>query len=436
MHDVHFGIRRAPRQHGDDSYGPRCSDHLGAISGSTWSDSRNGCAEYAANINWCEFYGRYNYNGEGTAKWACCACGGGVIAPGDPTPSPTGCVDHLGATSGNAWSDGWNVCDAYAANTGWCDSYGIHDYSGEGTAIWACCACGGGWHATDSPTPSPILSPTSRPTPSPTLSPTSSPTPSLTPTPAALTPAVQAPVPTGSPTASPTPPPIQSTFDAMPLAMPVQTSSAGLEPVSGAMASPMSTPAPMSGSMSSSTQSTVVAAAGDPHMQNVHGERFDLMKEGRSVLLNIPRGERAGNTLLRVVADARRLGGACAGLYFSSINVTGAWSEKQRRGGYSYAARTIVKKPPKWLIFGHRHGFGCAIKVVYGRTQGGLVYLNFYVRHLGRAGFVVGGLLGEDDHSYVATPSAACLQRMALHSQSEVNRNGSDERSVASASFT
>merc|ERR1719413_52460 len=54
------------------------------------------------------------------------------------------------------------------------------------------------------------------------------------------------------------------------------------------------------------------AAVGDPHLQNVHGERFDLMKPGKHVLINIPRGVSAEKSLLRVQADARQLGGQCA----------------------------------------------------------------------------------------------------------------------------
>lgn len=304
-----------------------------------------------------------------------------MIADGHPTPAPTaGCVDHLGVTSGNEWFDGWNVCGAYAVNPGWCDSFGIHDYNGEGAATWACCACGGGWHATASPTPSPTTSSTPSPSPSPTPSPTS------------------------------------LIADAMP----------------GAMSGTMSVEMP--GSMSIS--SNVITAVGDPHLQNVHGERFDLMKPGRHVLINIPRGERPGNTLLRVVAEARRLGGACADLYFLSINITGALAEKKRKGGYHYKSWSTVKTTPKWLAFGHRGGFGCEVKVAHGRTQQGLAYLNFYIRHLARAGFAVGGLLGEDDHSVETTPPAACLKTMELHGQAEVYSNRSAVSSNAAASFT
>ncbi|CAK0834158.1 unnamed protein product [Prorocentrum cordatum] len=76
------------------------------------------------------------------------------------------------------------------------------------------------------------------------------------------------------------------------------------------------------------------SAVGDPHLQNVRGERFDLMTEGKHVLISIPRGRNAENALLRVQADARRLGGQCADLYFQTLNVTGSWAEAKQAGGY------------------------------------------------------------------------------------------------------
>jgi hypothetical protein len=151
------------------------------------------------------------------------------------------------------------------------------------------------------------------------------------------------------------------------------------------------------------------SAVGDPHLQNVHGERFDLMKAGKHVLINIPRGTSAENALLRVQADARRLGGQCADMYFQQINVTGSWAEAKKAGGLQYSVSQQDVKTPGWLAFGN-----IELKVVHGRTLGGLRYLNFYVKHLSRAGFVVGGLLGEDDHQEVSIPATSCAHRMAL----------------------
>ncbi|CAK0814145.1 unnamed protein product [Prorocentrum cordatum] len=58
-----------------------------------------------------------------------------------------------------------------------------------------------------------------------------------------------------------------------------------------------------------------VSGTGDPHLQNINGERFDLMQAGRHVLLHIPRGVGTAGTLLRAEARAQRFGG-CSDLYF------------------------------------------------------------------------------------------------------------------------
>jgi hypothetical protein len=151
-----------------------------------------------------------------------------------------------------------------------------------------------------------------------------------------------------------------------------------------------------------------ITATGDPHLKNVFGERFDLMRPGRHVLINIPRGEPIENTYLRVEADASRLGGQCADLYFQELNITGSLAEEKKAGGYRYQARGD-NETPDWLHFGK-----IDLRIVHGRTDHGIEYLNFYVKHLKRAGFAVGGLLGEDDHSQVEIPPEACIQHVTL----------------------
>ena len=58
--------------------------------------------------------------------------------------------------------------------------------------------------------------------------------------------------------------------------------------------------------------------------------------------------------------------------------------------------------------------------------------MNVYVKHLRRAGYAIGGLLGEDDHEDVVIPPEACAKKMALVA-SEGNR--SSVASLAQASF-
>jgi len=152
-----------------------------------------------------------------------------------------------------------------------------------------------------------------------------------------------------------------------------------------------------------------VAATGDPHLQNVHGERFDLMKPGKHVLINIPKGDPVENALFRVEAEASRLGGQCEDMYFQEINITGQWVEAKLVGGLRFQAPGVADESPNWLTFGK-----VQVKVAHGHTRQGTQYLNFYVKHLGHAGFAVGGLLGEDDHKDVMIPPPSCAHRTFL----------------------
>jgi len=148
------------------------------------------------------------------------------------------------------------------------------------------------------------------------------------------------------------------------------------------------------------------SATGDPHLQNVHGERFDLMKPGNHVLINIPRGELAEKALLRVQAEAKNVGGSCGDMYFEEVNITGSWAEAKQAGGYHHSLSHVAGG---WIAFGE-----VELKVVKGHTQSGIEYLNVYVKHLGRAGFPVGGLLGEDDHQDEAVAPVGCLKQLQL----------------------
>jgi len=159
------------------------------------------------------------------------------------------------------------------------------------------------------------------------------------------------------------------------------------------------------------------SAVGDPHLQNIHGERFDLMKVGRHVLINIPRGKDAEHAMLRVQADARRFGGKCADLYFQELNITGSWAEAKKAGGFHYSVSQHDDETPEWVAFGK-----VQLKVVHGRTDRGLLYLNVYVKHLRRAGFAIGGVLGEDDHEDIIVPPDACAKKMSLLELGEGHR--------------
>jgi hypothetical protein len=173
-----------------------------------------------------------------------------------------------------------------------------------------------------------------------------------------------------------------------------------------------------------------VSATGDPHLQDINGQRFDLMKPGKHVLINIPRG-RQMNALLRVQAVARQIGGHCSDMYFEDLNITGGWVEAKWPGGLRFHAEGVHNEEPKWLTFGKVQA-----KVAHGRTQNGVQYLNFYVKHLGHSGFAVGGLLGEDDHTDAMTPPARCADHLVLaEGSSGGSAEGPSMLSVAAADF-
>jgi len=100
-------------------------------------------------------------------------------------------------------------------------------------------------------------------------------------------------------------------------------------------------------------------------------------------------------------------------MYFQELNVTGSWAEGQNAGGYHYSVSQHDVDAPKWLQFGSLFR-KVELKVVHGTTDSGLRYLNVYVKHLGHAGYAVGGLLGEDDHEDVIVSPEGCEKRMSL----------------------
>jgi len=157
-------------------------------------------------------------------------------------------------------------------------------------------------------------------------------------------------------------------------------------------------------------------AVGDPHLQNIYGQRFDLMQPGRHTLIRIPAGAPdAAALLLGVSAKVRQVGAACSDMYFKELNVTGAWAEAKQAGGFQFRAEEASScDGESWKM---SLGDGkLDLKVAHGCTSQGARYLNFYVKHLGRVGMAVGGLLGEDDHTAAATPQERCQKMLTLSS--------------------
>jgi len=171
---------------------------------------------------------------------------------------------------------------------------------------------------------------------------------------------------------------------------------------------PTSPPAPAT--PSPTTPASGASATGDPHLQNILGQRFDLMRPGKHVLINIPRGANVENALLQVEADAQNMGGRCADMYFQELNITGAWVKATKHaGGLHFRAQDVADGRMNWEQFGK-----VGLKVAHGRTKQGTQYLNLFAKRLDRTGLAVGGLLGEDDHSEAAMPPRGCAQTLSL----------------------
>lgn len=179
-----------------------------------------------------------------------------------------------------------------------------------------------------------------------------------------------------------------------------------------------------------------VIGRGDPHLINVRGQRFDLYQPGVHVLLQVPRGAAPNATKLRLQARAEKMGAKCSDMYFQAINLTGQWVEDELyyqslnltagfleaaqgargsgnvQGGLRFFAESADRRRnTPWMDFG-----GVGVKVVWGHTGGGIKYLNVLLRHVSKAGSLIGGLLGGDDHTFVSTPSKMCSHATALWS--------------------
>lgn len=146
-----------------------------------------------------------------------------------------------------------------------------------------------------------------------------------------------------------------------------------------------------------------VSGTGDPHLVNVHGQRFDLYQPGVHPLVRIPRSAMRKVALL-VAARATRLGDGCKELYFTEVNITGTWS--RGRQNLTWAAGDAAPGRARWRMFRQ-----VGVKVVHGHTLLGTRYLNVLVRGLNKAHYAIGGLLGEDDHTAAGTPGADCASK-------------------------
>ena len=113
-------------------------------------------------------------------------------------------------------------------------------------------------------------------------------------------------------------------------------------------------------------------------------------------------------TLLRLEADARLMGAACSDVYFQSLAISGHWTNSSGTLEFFAKAGRGPRRMP-WTSFGR-----IDLKVVDGRTAEGIDYLNVFARHLGDAGYPVGGLLGGDSYAEAAAEDPRCKHTISL----------------------
>merc|ERR1719450_1893707 len=92
------------------------------------------------------------------------------------------------------------------------------------------------------------------------------------------------------------------------------------------------TPSPTPSPTSATPSFGAMAATGDPHLVNVHGQKFDLYQPGLHTLIRIPKTAAGDKTSFLVQALATRLGDGCEDMYFTKVNITGVWAWEHRRG--------------------------------------------------------------------------------------------------------
>lgn len=194
-------------------------------------------------------------------------------------------------------------------------------------------------------------------------------------------------------------------------------------------------------------------ADGDPHLTNLHGESFDIMREGINVLLLLPRkAEEMQNTKLRVEASVEHPGDGskCTGFFIVRLWIKGlfvgedleisttGWDHRGEdslaikvgsmtlhnesdvaalvtNGKYSVTfndkrSSMTMKHPKSRVHFAnlvvHVHGVDLQIDWSTGRKKPNS--LGFRATHLSELGQEWGGILGVDDHSWVSTHDPEC----------------------------
>lgn len=191
---------------------------------------------------------------------------------------------------------------------------------------------------------------------------------------------------------------------------------------------------PLPGAPTPAPTTDAVRGFADPHMVNVLGEHFNIWHLGRVELLRIPRNSSESAARLRFVAEvsesgtdsgngctkapymtAMRLSGSYFGtreLFFKmtagNMNVfLGAESLKPSMKPVSIDGDLNISRPSEGRVTVQVGN--ATINVTHDNFKRHF-YLNMEAHNLGSLGFEIGGVLGLDDHTFIAHRPAHCQQ--------------------------
>lgn len=171
------------------------------------------------------------------------------------------------------------------------------------------------------------------------------------------------------------------------------------------------------GSVPVPCQDQTLSGEGDPHLQNIHGEFFDVWKLGKIDLLRLPKSRAhpahlfVQGTISKVRFADGHVDDDCDGPVITAVHVSGNWLGNQKSVNVSLdinntALKTHQNHPySKLVVFNTKDDRKLKFTVqdveltVEAKGRYDRQYLRFVAEHVTTFHGEVGGLLGSDDHS-------------------------------------
>jgi len=181
-----------------------------------------------------------------------------------------------------------------------------------------------------------------------------------------------------------------------------------------------------------------VSSSGDPHMINIKGDAFDIYRPGVWEFLRVPLQASTSSADLRIMANVTNIGDevdkCTKALYITRFTMGGNWVSGQDidvrvlKGEMSVSVgkKTIHASPKPQFLGKTPHGMlrldmqkdgfltiriGSSLLAIGIDHRPVHKYLNLKATGLGKLGHKLGGLLGEDDHSWISMRPASCSEK-------------------------